>query len=237
MPHPSRLLSSVLLLLLTLALVAALPGAHAAVPGRKAVGPEHSAVPRPFTANYRLEVRGWPNATIEHRLTREDDHWQSRMSAAIAVAKGRERSRFIVEPQGVRSVHYASGYSLLGLGGDYRLTGEALAERPDRQAALFELSRRALTGDCQDAACRLDYQDHRGREERLDYRVLDRETIALPAGEFEAVRVEAIDPEKPERRLLFSFHPEFPGLLLAVEYHRDGQRQSRLSLTELARPD
>ncbi|PXX99999.1 hypothetical protein [Halomonas sp. LBP4] len=236
MPHPSSLLSPLLLLLLTL--TPAVPsGAHAAAPGKQAAALEHGAEPRPFTASYRLEVRGWPSATIEHRLTREGGHWQSRMRAAIAVARGSERSRFIITPDGVRSVNYASGYSLLGIGGDYRLGSDELAERPDRQTALFELSRRALTGDCQDAACRLDYQDHRGRGERLDYRVLDRETLALPAGEFEAVRVEASDPEKPQRRLLFSFHPEYPGLLLAVEYHRDGKRQSRLSLTELARAD
>ncbi|MFY0992048.1 hypothetical protein [Halomonas sp. C05BenzN] len=193
---------------------------------------------RPFEASYRLEIRGWPDAMIAHRLSRESGHWQSRMQAAIAVARGSERSRFIISPEGVRSVNYASGYSLLGIGGDYRLGSDELAERPDRQAALFELSRRALNGDCQPPSrCRLTYLDHRGRREQLDYRILDREPLEVPAGEFEAVRVEAIDPDAPGRRLLFSFHPEVPGLLLAVEYHRDGQRKSRLSLTELALRD
>ncbi|MGR2739469.1 hypothetical protein ACUY1T_13555 [Billgrantia sp. Q4P2] len=203
-------------------------------------GPAMSAVPepevllQPFSASYRLEVKGWPNATIEHRLTRESGHWQSRMQAAIAVARGNERSRFIVTPDGVRSVNYASGYSLLGVGSSYRLAGNELAGLPDRQAALIELSRRALNGGCGNDACRLVYQDHRGREETLDYRLLGAEVLSLPAGEFEAVKVEVNDPETPERKMLFHFHPQYPGLLLAVDYHRDGERTTRLTLTSLS---
>jgi hypothetical protein len=187
---------------------------------------------KPFTASYRLEVRGWPDTTIDHRLTRQGDAWQSEMRATIAVARGKESSRFLIEDEGVRSLQYASGYSLLGVGGDYRLTPDDLDALPDRQSALFELSRRAVRDGC-DTPCRLHYQDHRGREEVLDYRVLGQETLALPAGEFEAIKVEVNDPETPERRLLFRFHPELPGLLLAVDYHRDGQRRSRLSLAKL----
>ncbi|PMR73241.1 hypothetical protein [Billgrantia endophytica] len=193
-----------------------------------------AASPQPFSARYRLEVSGWPNATIDHQLIRESGHWQSRMKAAIAVARGNERSRFVITPEGARSVNYASGYSLLGIGGDYRLGSDDLADRPDRQTALFELSRRAVNGDCrQGAECRLVYQDHRGREEILDYRVLDREHLQLPAGEFDAVKVEVIDRETPDRQMIFHFHPELPGLLLAVDYRRDGKRSSRLSLTSL----
>ncbi|MBA2778348.1 hypothetical protein [Billgrantia kenyensis] len=187
---------------------------------------------QPFQANYRLEVRGWPNATIEHQLTRESGHWKSRMQASIAVARGNERSRFIVTPEGVRSVNYASGYSLFGVGGNYRLGSSELAKLPDRQAALIELSRRALNGGCQES-CRLTYQDHRGREEILDYQPLGTEILSLPAGEFEAVKVAVNEPETPEREMLFHFHPQFPGLLLAVDYRRDGERRSRLILTSL----
>ncbi|MGQ4879748.1 hypothetical protein ACOJCM_14380 [Billgrantia sp. LNSP4103-1] len=195
--------------------------------------PEPEAVLQPFTAHYRLEVKGWPNARIEHRLSREGGHWQSRMQAAIAVARGNERSRFIVTPEGVRSVNYASGYSLLGVGGNYRLGSGELADLPDRQAALIELSRRALNGGCGNDACRLVYQDHRGREETLDYRLLEMATLTLPAGEYEAVSVEVNDPETPERKMLFHFHPRYPGLLLALDYHRDGERTTRLTLTSL----
>ncbi|WP_104202282.1 hypothetical protein [Billgrantia saliphila] len=190
----------------------------------------------PFNASYRLEVKGWPNATIDHRLSRENGHWQSRMQAAIAVARGNERSRFIVTPEGIRSVNYASGYSVLGVSGRYRLGGGDLTRHVDRQAALIELSRRALAGGCEDAVCRLTYQDHRGREEALDYRVLARETLRLPSGEFEALKVEVKDPESPDSTLLFHFHPELPGLLLAVDYQSDGERRSRLFLTALDAP-
>lgn len=199
-----------------------------------AVVPQPGVVLQPFTASYRLEVKGWPNATIEHRLSRESGHWQSRMQAAIAVASANERSRFIVTQEGVRSVNYASGYSLLGVGGNYRLGGSELASLPDRQAALVELSRRALNGGCEDDACRLVYQDHRGREEALDYRLLGLETLGTPAGEFEAIKVEVNDPETPERKMLFHFHPRYPGLLLAVDYRRDGELNTRLTLTSLS---
>ncbi|MCE8022232.1 hypothetical protein HOP51_19250 [Halomonas sp. MCCC 1A11036] len=195
--------------------------------------PEPQAILQPFNASYRLEVKGWPNATIDHRLSRESGHWQSRMQAAITVARGNESSRFIVTPEGVRSVNYSSGYSLLGVGGNYRLGSSELSGLPDRQAALIELSRRALNGDCQGTVCRLVYQDHRGREETLDFRSLGTQALALPAGEFEAIKVEVNDPETPERKMLFYFHPQYPGLLLAVDYHRDGERKSRLTLTSL----
>ncbi|QOR39823.1 hypothetical protein HNO52_15835 [Billgrantia diversa] len=223
----NRSLRALARLPLFLMLLAGIPGTTvAAVPGSE-------ALMQPFSASYRLEVKGWPNATIEHRLTRESGHWQSRMQAAISVARGNERSRFIVTPEGVRSVNYSSAYSLLGVGDNYRLGGNELASLPDRQAALVELSRRALNGGCENDACRLVYQDHRGREEVLDYRLLGVETLSLPAGEFEAVRVEVNDPETPEKTMLFHFHPRYPGLLLAVDYRRDGERRSRLTLTSL----
>ncbi|MEQ4540794.1 hypothetical protein HBJ58_06750 [Halomonas desiderata] len=198
-----------------------------------AAAPQPDAQLQPFSASYRLEVRGWPNATIEHDLTRESGHWQSRMQAAIAVARGNERSRFIVTPEGVHSVNYASGYSLFGVGGNYRLGSSELAELPDRQAALIELSRRALNGGCERDTCRLVYQDHRGREETLDYRLLGTDVLQLPAGEFQALKVEVREPDTPERSMVFHFHPEYPGLLLAVDYQRDGERRSRLTLTSL----
>ncbi|MGJ7457644.1 hypothetical protein ACR80S_01940 [Halomonas sp. MA07-2] len=189
--------------------------------------------PQPFAARYRLEVSGWPSTSVVHRLSRDGGSWHSEMSAAIAVARGEERSRFLIEEDGVRSLQYISGYSLLGLGGDYRLTPDELALLPDRQAALFDLSRRVLDGGCEEA-CVIHYQDHRGREERMEVRALGPESLSLPAGHFEALAVEVTEPDKPERRLVFRFHPEVPGLMLGVEYHRDGERRSRLSLTRLS---
>lgn len=213
MPAPLRRCAALALLLLLVA------------------GSALAAEPRPFDARYRLEVAGWPSTTVEHRLSHDGTHWQSDMRAAIAVARGHERSRFIAG-EAIRSLHYSSGYSLLGIGKAYELDREALARLPDRQTALFELSRRAVSDDCA-SPCRLRYLDHRGREERVDYRRLDRRTLQLPAGRFEAVRVEVTEPDDPDRRMVFSFHPGVPGLLLAMEYHRDGERRSRLALTDL----
>ncbi|WP_146209046.1 hypothetical protein [Halomonas sp. A11-A] len=233
--HLRRLLPA-LLLCLPLATAAAQTPAAPAPAYRQtepAVENATKAVPQPFAARYRLEVSGWPSTSVEHRLTQDGGSWHSEMSAAIAVARGEERSRFLIKDQGVRSLQYISGYSLLGLGGDYRLAPDDLAVLPDRQAALFELSRRVIDGTCQES-CDIRYQNHRGREERMAYQVLGPESLSLPAGEFEAVAVEVTEPDKPERHLVFHFHPEVPGLMLAVEYHRDGERRSRLSLTRLS---
>lgn len=239
---PRRLL----LLLLCLPLIAPAAGAPAAgapaapSPSDRRVMPleaaEERIPPQPFVARYRLEVSGWPSTSVDHRLTQDGASWFSEMHAAIAVARGQERSRFLVEEEGVRSLQYSSGYSLLGFGSDYRLAPDDLTSLPDRQAALFELSRRVINGSCSER-CSLRYQDHRGREEQMNYRVMGAETLSLPSGRFEALAVKVTEPDKPERHLLFHFHPELPGLLLAAEYHRDGERRSRLSLSELSLDD
>ncbi|MFO8046367.1 MAG: hypothetical protein R6U30_10920 [Halomonas sp.] len=233
---PFRCLLMSLLLCLPLATTAAELPAVPAPEYRKAEPVAESAArvaPLPFTARYRLEVSGWPSTNVEHRLSRDGASWHSEMSAAVAMARGEESSRFLIKEHGVRSLQYLSGYSLLGLGSDYRLTSDDLAILPDRQAALFDLSRRVLDDDCQ-KACAIHYQDHRGREEHMEYRVLGLERLSLPAGEFEAMAVEVTQPGKPERRMVFRFHPEVPGLILVVDYHREGERRSRLSLTKLS---
>ena len=231
---PRRLL---VLLLLCLPPVATAEAPAAPSPAyRKALPAEEAlarVTPQPFTARYLLEVSGWPSTSIDHQLSRDGASWFSEMRAAITVARGEERSRFLVEEEGVRSLQYASGYSLLGFGGDYRLAPEELTTLPDRQAALSEPSRRAVRGRCS-GQCELRYQDHRGREEQMLYRVVGADTLALPSGRFDAVAVKVTEADKPERHLVFHFHPELPGLLLTAEYHRDGERRSRLALTHLS---
>lgn len=191
--------------------------------------------PRPFVADYALEISGWPDARVSHRLSRHGDWWESEMRAAIRLASGHERSRFRLGDEGPSASAYSSGYRLLGIGGTYRLGHDELRELPDRQAALFELSRRAANGDCRAAPpCRIRFVDHKGREERLDYRPLAPVARRLPDGEsIQAPRLEAWEPDKPERRLVFAFHPELPGLLLGVEYRRDGEPTNRLTLQAL----
>jgi len=198
-------------------------------------GPAHGSGggdPMPFAARYQLEVHGKPDVTIDHRLVREGRHWLNIMRGTAALARGEERSRFAIHGDDVLPLHYASGYSLLGIGKRYRLLPDSLRQRPDRLTALFALSRQAAASACT-ATCRLDYQDHRGDEETLEYRILARERLSLPAGDFETVPVEATHPGKPDRRLVLRFHPELPGLLLAADYYRKGERRSRLTLTAL----
>ncbi|GGX86087.1 hypothetical protein GCM10007160_11650 [Litchfieldella qijiaojingensis] len=221
MPHALRILLASLVTTMLL-----VTGAMASEP----------ADPRPFAASYRLEINGWPSARVEHQLTRQGNHWQSDMRAAIAMARGSESSRFRIGDDGIRASAYHSGYSLLGIGGKYRLGHDDLASLPDRQTALFELSRQAVQARCDDdqPPCEFRYQDHKGREETLHYRVVERSELTLPAGNFDAITIESWDPEHPERRLIFSFHPELPGLLLAIDYRREGERKSRLTLTELS---
>lgn len=193
----------------------------------------HSATPRPFAARYRLEVKGWPAAYVDHRLSHEGDYWESLMETSIRIARGSERSRFLIQSGQARSIYYASGYSLLGVGDSYQLGAETLTTHPDRQTALFMLSRRVIGGDCAAAPCRITYLDHKGREESLEVRTLGEGSVSLPAGTFEAIRVEAVEGDKPDRRLVFHFHPELPGLLLSADYHRGGERRSHLALSEL----
>ncbi|XKH59668.1 hypothetical protein LG290_13475 [Halomonas sediminis] len=189
------------------------------------------AEPKPFEAQYRFEMRGWPSATITHQLSQEVNHWLSDMSFSVTVARGAERSRFIVNEDSVHSLVYNSSYALFGIGDTYQLE-EAEMFLPDRQAALFELSRQAGNAGCVvTSPCEINYLDHRGREEQFAYYLVQRGPISLPAGEFDALTVALVDAEKPDRQLQLSFHPGFPGLVLSADYRREGRRETKLSLT------
>ncbi|RCV90828.1 hypothetical protein DU506_10825 [Vreelandella rituensis] len=189
------------------------------------------AEPKPFEAQYRFEMRGWPSATITHQFTQEGNHWLSDMSFSVTVAKGAERSRFVVNEDSVHSLIYSSSYALFGIGETYQLE-EAEMLLPDRQAALFELSRQAGNQGCViTSPCEINYLDHRGREEQFVYYLVQRGPISLPAGEYDAVTVALVDAEKPDRKLQLSFHPDFPGLVLSADYRREGRRETTLSLT------
>ncbi|WP_346796153.1 hypothetical protein R5M92_11865 [Halomonas sp. Bachu 37] len=189
---------------------------------------------QPFEARYRLQTQGWPKATVTHRLSEENGHWLSSMSFAVAIARANERSRFTVQDDDIQALQYSSSYSLLGIGKEYQLTNEQLTQ-PDRQTALFKLSLPANQDGCrQDSPCELHYLDHSGDPEHFHYYPVSRDALSLPAGEFEAVTVALVDPEKPDRTLHISFHPQLPGLLLSVEYRRDGRRHTQLSLLDVS---
>ncbi|RUR33771.1 hypothetical protein [Vreelandella nanhaiensis] len=187
----------------------------------------------PFKAQYRLETRGWPGATITHTLTQEGLHWLSDMSFSVTIARGQEYSRFSVSDDSIHSLLYNSSYSLLGVGDSYQLNEDAIPSI-DRQAALVDLSRRAGNEACmQSAPCELEFVDHRGRDEHFQYySVPGLQVVSVPAGEFEAQRVILSDTEKPDRHLEINFHPDWPGLILSAEYRKEGRRQTRIRLTQ-----
>lgn len=193
--------------------------------------------PHPFQAQYRLEIRGWPGATITHTLSNEGLHWLSDMNFAVAIARGEERSRFSIDNTSTRSLLYNSSYSLLGIGDSYQLNESDISSL-DRQAALFDLSRRAGHEDCMvSTPCDIEFVDHRGRDEHFQYyvdqqNINEPNTITVPAGEFEATRVTLIDKEKPDRYLHINFHPDWPGLILSAEYRKEGRRQTYLTMTQ-----
>lgn len=190
--------------------------------------------PKPFEAQYRLEIRGWPSATITHTLSHQGLHWLSDMSFSIAVARGQERSRFSADENGTNSLLYNSSYSLFGVGDSYQLN-EGDISSIDRQAALFDLSRRVgFEGCTQSTPCDITFVDHRGRDENFQYYVNEPTTARVPAGEFDAKQVTLIDAEKPDRHLLINFHPEWPGLILSAEYQKDGRRQTTLTMTQFS---
>ena len=205
-----------------------------------AAAAEPTKPPVAFEARYRLTLDGWPDMTIAHRLTRQGDHWQSRMQAEVPIASGRETSRFRMVDGDAEALLYTSRYSLMGFGERFRLDADQLATLPDRQTALFSLARRAPAAECRGKAatpCTIGYLDHQGEQQALDYRVLSLDSRATPAGRFPAVTVEAWSPDKPERRLTLTFHRDVPGLLLGMSYRRDGERRSRLSLARVSITD
>lgn len=188
--------------------------------------------PQPFEAQYQLELRGWPNATITHTLNNEGFHWLSDMRFSVAVARGQERSRFAVNDNETHSLLYNSSYSLFGVGSSYQLDESDISSL-DRQAALFDLSRRAGHEHCTESApCDIEFVDHRGRDEHFQYYVTEPGTVSVPAGEFEAQRVTLFDVDKPDRHLQINFHPEWPGLILSARYEKEGRRQTQLTMTQ-----
>ncbi|WFF40490.1 hypothetical protein EVC62_02655 [Salinicola endophyticus] len=199
------------------------------------------SAPTPFVAHYRLAISGWPDATITHRLSQHGSVWESTMQASLKIAHGEERGRFAVEGDDVQAIDYTSGYSLLGIGDDYHLNADQLKRLPDRQTALFELARTAPEARCrsdQVSPCQLTYQDHKGRDKTLYYRVTGEGEVTTPAGKFPGVSVDTwdADPDKRGRHLFLTFDRDVPGLLLASRYVRDGEQRSQLSLLDVSFP-
>ncbi|WP_106418528.1 hypothetical protein [Salinicola tamaricis] len=198
------------------------------------------SAPTPFVAHYRLAISGWPDATITHRLSRHGDAWESAMQASVKIAHGKERGRFTVKGDGVQALDYTSGYSLLGIGDDYHLNAKQLKRLPDRQTALFELARTAPEARCrsdQVSPCQLTYQDHKGRDKTLFYRVTARRRSPRRPASFRGQRRylgrrpgQAWPPSVPDLR------PRVPGLLLASRYVRDGEQRSQLTLLDVSFP-
>ncbi|MFD2191891.1 hypothetical protein [Pistricoccus aurantiacus] len=193
----------------------------------------------PFSATYRLHIDGWPSAHIHHRLSHQpdSDSWQSEMRAAISIAKGWEKSRFLVSPQNVTSLDYTSGYSLFGMGDNYQQNAASLDGLPDRQAALFDWTRQVRDvrcGHAQMPPCVLHYANHKGEEETFLYRIDERGELTTPAGKFPAITITAWEPDEPDRYYRLSFHRDVPGLLLALDYYRDDKRKSYLRVDRLA---
>ncbi|MBT2785044.1 hypothetical protein J7J48_01500 [Halomonas sp. ISL-106] len=198
--------------------------------------PQLFEAPRPFEAQYRLEVRGWPGATITHRLSNEGNHWLSDMRFSVTVARGQEFSRFSLNDNDTHALLYSSSYSLLGVGDSYQLSERDIPTL-DRQTALFDLSRRAGHENCTESApCDIEFVDHKGRDEHFQYyvdkqRITDPGSIGMSGDEFEALNVSLIDVEKPDRLLQIRFHPDWPGLILSVVYQKEGSRETQLTLT------
>ncbi|NYS61663.1 hypothetical protein [Vreelandella salicampi] len=194
---------------------------------------------QPFEAEYRLEVRGWPSATITHRLVDEGRHWLSDMSFSVAVARGQERSRFTIDDGATHSLHYISSYSLFGIGNSYQLDEADIASL-DRQAAIIDLARRATSETCTpNVPCDVNFVDHRGRDEYFQYYSLpltsnEPERVDVPAGTFNAHSVVLLDVEKPDRQIRISYHADYPGLILQAIYQKDGKRDTQITLTQLS---
>jgi len=187
----------------------------------------------PFEAQYRLEVSGWPGATITHQLSEKNQHWLSDMHFSITIARGQERSRFTADEASTDSLMYDSSYSVLGIGDSYQLRASDIATQ-DRQTAIIDLARRAGNARCSSVApCDIHFVDHRGREEHFQYYLADIQRLKVSAGEFDTHSVVLFDSEKPDRQLRISFHADYPGLILEALYQKDGKRNTHITLTRL----
>mgnify|MGYP007064145181 CR=1 FL=1 len=228
MPNAHRALSRLSLtgLLTSLVLLAA-----TWVPAKAQAG-----APQAFDARYHLSVDGWPDATIRHHLYREGDHWLSDMRARVAIAEGQETSRFADDGNRLRSLSYSSGYTLFGMGKRYSLARDELTRLPDRQTALVALAQQVQEGACQ-SDCRFSYLDHKGETETLVWRRLAAVPIEVDGNSVPAPTIELTEPGKEDRRMIMSFHPRLPGLLLGLSYDKRGERISELSLMALDTED
>lgn len=202
--------------------------------------PQALAAPavKPFEARYHLSLEGWPNADLTHRLEPDEEGFRATLHASVKIATGYEFARFRLDERGEAAPwHFYSRYRLFGFGDEYRLERERLEALPDRQSALFNLSLRAFDAPAcrghQAAPCQLDYQDHRGRERTLVWRVIDDPTMPVPEGRFQTRHVEARLEDRPKRRLHFYFSPDTPGLLVQLDYFQDQTLAGRLQLTDL----
>lgn len=186
-----------------------------------------------FNASYHLSVSGWPDADINHRLTQVGpDRWRASMKARIAIARGMETGHFRLSSGDMDSYDYDSNYRLLGIARDYTLDSSKLGQIPDRQSAIIGLAMNAANSPCQHE-CPLHYRDHRGRDKTLLYQRLPDAPMQVAGMSTQALRLELSEPDEPEKRMLMSMHPDVPGLMLEMEYFRDGKRKSRLSLTSV----
>lgn len=199
--------------------------------------PAPSGMPDPqnFNASYHLSVSGWPDADINHRVTQVGpDSWRASMKARIAIARGMETGHFRFNSDNLASYDYDSNYRLLGISRDYTLDSNKLGQIPDRQSAIIDLARHAATNTCRQD-CPVHYRDHRGRDKTLLYQRLADTPMQVAGLTTQALRLELSEPDEPEKRILMALHPDIPGLLLEMEYFRDGKRKSQLSLTSVSR--
>ncbi|MGK0546586.1 hypothetical protein ACSEE7_13890 [Halomonas cupida] len=188
-----------------------------------------------FDARYHLSVDGWPDATVHHRLQPEGEHWLSDMRARVAVAEGQESARFLSQGAQLQAIGYASGYKLLGIGKRYQLNAPQLRQTPDRQTALIQLSRQVQQHGCS-PSCELRYLDHKGEQERLIATPMASRRMEVQGRSIDAPRVRLADPDKDDRHMVVTFHPELAGLLLGVTYTKRGEQVSELALTSLTLP-
>ncbi|WP_438764209.1 hypothetical protein [Kushneria sp. TE3] len=196
---------------------------------------------QPFEARYHLTMDGWPNADMTHQLERDDNGWRTTMHASIKIATGYEYSRFRWHDDiGAAPWSFYSRYRLFGFGDTYRLDEQQLSRLPDRQAALFTLSRQAFDApSCRGRRadpCTFEYIDHKERERDMAWRVIDDPEMPVPQGRWQTRHVEAWDTDKPDRRMHFYFTSRYPGLLVQTDYFRDGKLSARLQLTGLETP-
>jgi len=217
-----------------LGLFAAGADGHAAAADDNAFGPAGEAGLAPFTASYRVRFSALPfSAPAERSLARDGEQWLFRSAIDAGLLSLQQEARLVDEPA-LRTVEYR--YRQGGLAGRrervitfdreagvVRRSGDKERQHPLIEPAWDPLGwqlalQRELVRDHPDLAARYGYRVSDGGDyEDYSFAPGARETLTVPAGTFEALRLTRVPVPEGEEATRLWLDPAQDYLLLRME--------------------